>query len=440
MVAHRLIADCPLNAQVTAHTTKGEKVMHTDNETYKPYTSGMFQELINLKRTEIKHEFMGTSSLSPHIGNCSSPRSVMDFSHVAAHLPLLTPDERLIKSGIEYEMGKYINDVRVEENCTVKGMVARYQEYGINPPGYSVFVEFEKLEEDGVSRIYLDYIDTPMHRSNHSFFGHFLRPTQQLLDISYNATLTKDAILATSDSYGLEGSYNYGLSANVAFMSHPSVSDDGIVISESFAERAKFTSITKRVININKNTIPVNVYGDANTYKPFPDIGEKVRPDGLLCAIRERNDWFSVYDLNDTNLSQFDVLFDTPTYVSTDSTVVDISIIKGNSKPEFSSKMTQQLDQYADMLLNYHKRIIDIYERWSSEKKALFGESEHIRLTPRMHRLVTDSYVKYNAATTRKYSLCYRKLPIDQYRVEITTMTVIKPTLGFKLTSVFAKN
>ena len=51
-------------------------------------------------KTEIKPEFVGTAAINSFIANTSSPRAVMDFSHFSAHLPLLTPDEKVDKSGI----------------------------------------------------------------------------------------------------------------------------------------------------------------------------------------------------------------------------------------------------------------------------------------------------------------------------------------------------
>lgn len=386
------------------------------------------------QRTELKHEVLGTAADNPFVANISAPRAVMHSSHFAAHLPLLKPDERLIKSGIEYEMGKYINDVRASENCIVKSIIPRYKEFGIEPPSTTVFVEYEKDYEDGKGlQSVIDVIEIPTYRSNNGFFGYNLTPTDTMNNVFFGSVLHKNELLAQADSYGREGSYNGGLNANVAFMSHPSTAEDGFVISESFAKRARFLSVTKRVININKNTIPVNLNGRDGKYKFIPDIGDKVRPDGLLCAIRDRNDFFSICDLNDRNLSDMDDNFDIATYVNVNSTVIDVQVIKGNNKPEFSSAMTEQLDNYADMLTNYHSLVVSSYERIMSEKQRLYGSLDNVRLSPRTHRFITDSYVKRDASVNRKNTICYRKLAIDQYRVEIVCSNVITPTLGFKL-------
>ena len=177
-----------------------------------------------------------------------------------------------------------------------------------------MFVEYTR---DG--KLYLDYIDVPLYKSSHNFFGYPLERTEELANAHYNVVIPKGTILGKTASYGREGSYNYGLNANVVFMSHPSVSDDGFVVSESFAKRSAFTSYRKSVINIGKNTIPLNLNGDEELFKFLPGIGEAVRLDGMLCALRDRNDWFSVYDLTNRGLAEVDSVFDNPTYVNTRS-------------------------------------------------------------------------------------------------------------------------
>lgn len=389
-----------------------------------------------MARTEAKMEFLGSSAVNSFILNTSSPRAVMDFNHISQHLALLKPDEPPLKTGIEYELGKYINDVRVDHECVVKGIIPKYREYGVaEPPVYTVFIEYEKN-----GKIVLDFIDVDTYRTSHTYFGYRLHPSEDFLNLQYNTPLPKDTILAQTDSYGDEGDYRYGLNANVAFMSHPSVSEDGFVVSESFLQRAKFNSIVKRVINITKDTIPINLYGTKDIFKFIPNVGEKVRPDGLLCATRTRNDWFSVSDMNTNNLCEPDVTFDNLVYVNPNSTVLDVNIIRGNyNKPEFSGKMTEQLDQYAEMLINYYRNIVNKAEQLLQEKYAMYGkDSSIIRVSPKLTRFLADSEIKIRMAQYGKNKLSYRKLPIDQYRIEITTISTITPNLGFKMTDIHA--
>lgn len=393
-------------------------------------------------RTELKHELTGMAADNSFLANVSAPRAVMHASHFAAHLPLVNPDERLIKSGIEYEMGKYIDDVRSEYNCIVKAIVPRYKEYGIDPPSTSVYVEFEKEYEDGKGiQTVIDVIEVPAFKSNSGVFGYSLTPTDTLMNASYGHPIQLGEQLARTASYGREGSYNCGLNANVVFMSHPSVSEDGFVISESFAERAGFLTITKRVINVNKNTIPVNLYGTDTDYQFIPKIGQKVLPSGLLCALRDtdKNGYFSIFDLNNRNLMELDPSFDTSTYVPVDSVVIDVKVIRGNAKPEFSTFMTSQLDEYAQMYINYLSNMTSTYEQIMEEKRRTYGSLDNVRTAPPVSRFMADSYVKIQAATNRKNTIVHRKLAIDQYRVEITCKSFVIPDKGYKLADGFGQ-
>lgn len=388
------------------------------------------------EKTEIKLEFLGTSGINSFIANTSSPRAVMDNSHISSRPSLINPDEVLIKTGIEYELGKYINDIRVENDCIVKAIVPRYREYGSKYiPTYTLLVEYE---EDG--DFYLDYINVDTYRSNHNFFGYELTPTEDFNNIEYNSSLVKDTVLATTSSLGNQGDYQYGINANTAFMSHPSVAEDGFVVSESFLQKLKFSSISKRIINLTKDSIPINLYGDNTRFKFIPDIGDRVREDGLLCAIRAKNDWLSVADLNTRSISEVDFTFDTLTYVNTDSIVIDVQVIKGNyTRNEFSAKMSEQLDMYAEMGINYYRTLVDKYEYIMREKKSLYGDNTSVKLTPRMYRYISDAMIRVNSVTNRKNKLCYRKLPIDQYRIEVTTLSIVTPSIGYKLTDQHAE-
>jgi len=386
------------------------------------------------RRTEIRHEFLGASADNSFIANVSSPRGVMHSSHFAGHLSLLNPESRMIVSGIEYELGKTINDVRVDNDCIVKGVLPMYQGAGKESPTTLVFVEFMRDDQ-----LFLDYIEVPVYRSQHNYFGYQLTQTEIMADLSYNAPLSKGEILAKTNSYGREGDYMAGLNAQTIFMSHPSVAEDGVVISQSFARRAASESYLKRVINITRNTIPLNINGRDGVYRFLPDIGEKVREDGLLCATRDRNDWFSVSDMNDINLSEEDPTFDSLTYVNPHSEVVSITVLKGNNgKTEFSPHITAQLDHYAAMLINYYQQVLRIYENIMAEKKSMYGSVAGVRMTPRLSRFMTDCAIKVEMSVNPRNKMSYRKVPIDQYRIEIITKSMVVPNLGHKLSDYHA--
>lgn len=385
------------------------------------------------KRTELKPEFLGIAADNSFIYNNSTPRSVMHSSHVSQRVSLINPDKKILLTGIEGELGKYINDVRADEDIIVKAVIPKRRDLGPGNPETILLVEFER---DG--EYWLDKIEVPSHRSADGFFGFRLHPTEELLNVSYNSAISKGTVLARTDSLADDGTYKMGISANVALMSHPSVSEDGFVVSESFLDKAKFTSVTKRTIYLTKENMPLNLYGDKDTFRMFPEIGQPVRADGLLCATRERNDWFSIADMNNESISEVDHTFDTPVYVPMNSVVVDVKVIRGNyQKSEYSSEMTTQLDEHASYYVSYCTDIVRQYDKIIYEHKRMYGDNFKARQTPRLRRFIADCMIIRDSVTS-KNRLCYRRINIDQYQVEITCMSIIRPNLGFKLSDIHA--
>lgn len=390
--------------------------------------------------TEIKPEFLGITGCNSFAPNVSSPRLVMFFNHFSQRPSLLNPDSKLVKSGIEFELAKYINDVKSEEDCVVKAIIPRYFNAGFSVmSSLIVIVEYEKVI-NGQAKLVIDYIEVPYSMSQHGTFGANLKPTEYLQNLQINQEIPRNTILATTDSYKSDNSYGYGLNANVAFMSIPEVSEDSFAVSRSFAKRAEMRVIETRTIFIDKDTIPLNLFGDDERYKFLPDIGEMVKPNGLLCATRPRNDWFSVCDLSNSSLREHDSTFDTGTYVKTHSRVVDIKVIKTNHrKNEFTDKVTEQLDYYANLLVNFYQTVVMQVNTLIDSKKQMYKTVEHVELSPRLHRLMTDMIIQLESTQPNsKTKLTYKKLPINQYKIDITTETTLVPDNGFKLTCISA--
>jgi hypothetical protein len=73
--------------------------------------------------------------------------------------------------------------------------------------------------------------------------------------------------------------------------------------------------ITEAVVapELKENQVLVNLYGDENSYKPFPNIGDTIRPDGLLMVVHTVDgEPLSEKDL--INLREVDLINDTVTF------------------------------------------------------------------------------------------------------------------------------
>lgn len=386
--------------------------------------------------SELKPQFLGINSLNSFIANISAPRSVMFFNHFSQRPTLVTPQSRLVKSGTEYELAKYLNDVKIPKDCIVRAIIPYIPnyKYGITPY-YTIIIEYEK-EYNGYTKIILDTIEIPYTQSSHVKFGFPLIPTEELENIHINKVYKEKTILATSPAYCRDTSYGFGVNANVAFMSHPDTAEDGFVVSQSFIEKSQLYVVEKRTINIDSSIIGLNIYGDDNNYKLFPNIGEYVHENGIVFAYRKRNDYFTLSDLKDKSLKNIDPIFDTAIYVTPGSMVVNVEVIASPSrKIDGFEKVNEQLETYSQEYINYHKSIITQTENIFKQKSSLYNSNDVVEYSPRLHALLTHSMQIINAYNpSYRIKFVYKKLPVDNYRVTITTMAKLTPKIGYKLT------
>ncbi len=358
--------------------------------------------------------------------------------HWSQRPALQHPDPKLILTGAEFELGKYINDIRAEHDYVMRGLIPRYRFIGHDidsQPEYYVLAEYVK-EVKGVRKLVLDVIETPNIRSCHSKFGFDLHKTDAFKSLEHNKPIPKGTVLGKTASLADDGSYMYGLNANVAFLSLPDVAEDTFVASRSFAERIGITCVEKRIINVKRDTIPLNLYSKNGSYQPLPNIGETVRPDGLLFCHRNKNAYFNPVDLRDDKLCKPDYTFDTPVYVKPGSKVVDIRVIKGNyRRPEFPTRVTEQFDFYASNLITFYKTLKEQVDTVVNSRRSTFADEASYNLSPRLSRLLVEAEFMINSTDPKnKIKLVYKKLPVEEYRIEVTTRVVLIGSMGHKLT------
>mgnify|MGYP001325389260 FL=1 len=172
--------------------------------------------------------------------------------------------------------------------------------------------------------------------------------------------------------------YCFGVNAKTAYMTMSQTDEDAIVISKSFAKKLESTAMHKLIINTRQDCRPLNLNGNEHTVKILPDIGEKVRDDGILCAFRPINSATYAADTDPESLRQVQPLCDYLVTVPKGATVVDIEVY--SSKRSVAS-MYHQVLKYQDGLKRYHERIVENYNKLPKPKK----------ITPAYSSLVANS-------------------------------------------------
>jgi hypothetical protein len=406
----------------------------------KPMASAIRRSGVLLEEpNELDPELMNVCGLNPWDGHNSAARKQMFSSHVGQCLVIKGSTERRCQSGTEREFGKYTFSTKVPVDCEVIKVIDRYREtFGQdtvlkrrqdNPHSVIIYENVHTKE--------IGCINITTHTSYHSYFGFRNAIKPALSDIRVGSYLKEGTILADSPSVTDTGGYKYGRECNVAYMSHPATSEDGIMISAEVLKEFGFKKYETRVVEFGSKAYPLNLYGDEDNFKAFPDIGEFVREDGVLMALRPHDKdpksfdrELAIVEQGTYDLMEIDHVFDKMIYADgAGGRVIDIRVhhdTQANNSPT-PIGMDAQADRYDRARRQFYSDIVYESRRLERERK------ESLRLTPEFHRLVVEALSVVQESKERIYKL-YRKAPLDDWRIEFTIEYDVTPTIGFKLT------
>ena len=221
-------------------------------------------------------------------------------------------------------------------------------------------------------------------------------------------------------------------------MSHPAVAEDGIAISRDVAEKLKFRVYDTRVVEFGSNNFPLNLYGDLDNYKPFPEIGDYIRDDGILMMLRDYDTDTVPVNFHPYSTMEPDMMFDAATYVrGAGGRIVDIEVIgNNNNNKNLPEQMRGQINRYQQAYIRFCQEIVNTDQRIRQNRKKSYGPNS-VKLSHRFHRLVTDclALINYNESKyNQKLTLQYKRSSLDEYRIKFVIENVIVPDYGYKLT------
>lgn len=387
---------------------------------------------------QIYRELMGVLSLSSFDGFNSASRKQMFSSHIGQALVINGSTIRRIQTGMEREYGKYTFAPKFPVDAEVIRVIERYprtidaDRIKHNPETLVIYEDHKTRRVGCISLV--DFY------SNHPYFGFAYKNTDAAKQVRAGALFAEDTILQNSPSITANGDYMYGRECNVVFMSHPAVAEDGILISRDVLSKFGFKIYDRRTIEWGSKQYPVNCYGDQDNYKPFPDIGDYVRDDGVLGALRTEDPDYGPVEQSINATLEFDNCFNHLVYSGRrGGKVIDIKVMHDPESrvPTTLIGMDVQMQRYDKARRAYYQAIVNEYEALRRHRK------EKLALTKDFHRLVVEAISV--VGTTRQLkqagkgadepvSKLYRGIPLDDWRVEFVIEHDVIPTIGFKLT------
>ena len=381
-------------------------------------------------KNELTIDVMGTgSNLNPFPGNDSSSRIVMFTGQLGQALVVAGSTPRRCQTGAEREYGKYTFKIEMPVDASIIRVVEKYPRTITNGgmkynPESMVIYESYDTQEIGCLAL------TRYHCRHQSFGFEFVQNQANHNKLIQGAFVPKGAVFAHSPSVKPNGEYAYGLEVQACAMSIPAVIEDGFCVSKSLIARLISKGIETRTASWGSEYYPLNLYGDLEHYKPFPDIGDKVRDDGLVFALRRYDPILCVVEMTPEALMKPDFTFDRLVYAEPGSEVVNVQVLHdlGQNNGTTPVGMETQTEKYHEAELLYRSKILDTYNDLRRKRR------DGLTPTPKFHQVVVNAIADNPNAVKQRVMKTYRRKPIDDWRVEVTLMHDIVPNIGFKLT------
>lgn len=382
--------------------------------------------------------FLGVCGLNFAHRHDSASRLHMLSNQLGQMLVINGATPRGIQTGMEREYAKATFNVRMPADGTILEIVPMYRLGGAgrdaiaHNPMTAVIYEDAKTKEIGV--FYLeDYC------SMHQYFGYKYNKGKDFGLLYPGSKVPEGAVFLESPSVTPDGDYCYGIEANVAYMTHPATSEDSILVSRDFLRKLGFIKLERRIVEYGyrSNKVALNLYGDDENYKPFPDIGEKIRDDGLLAALRPTEPIeLAVVEQSRRDLREVDFYFDETIYADgPGGTVVDIRVHRDlNSVNHADVNMDEQVAKYDVDRRAFYRRIEGIYKKYHRQRGA------SLQITPEFNQLLMDAAVPLSEEAGQRVQKQYRKQPLDTFRIEFVIRYDVVPNIGFKLTDCHGGN
>ena len=353
------------------------------------------------KNMNLSPELLGIAGIAnPFPQNCSSQRLTMFSSHLMGRLNLVKAEVPNVFTGFDLLMGDYtFNQFPIESDIKIIKIIPKFRRIELkkNP---SITIIYQNLDNDEY-----DYAEVTKYVNSGENYG-FKNNLNKIFSLKEGDILEKGEEIVYPYSKNPEtGEYGYGINANIAYMSLLKTYEDAFIISKSLAQRLGIIFIENVDFHINFNRYPLNLYGNEEEYKVFPDIGERVDENGIISAFRKINKNFVLLDFNNFEISKPNSFSDKILVGMPNATIIDI-------------------DVYLDKQLKLLKVAYDQFFKYSTYK------IEYYQDVYKAYMQIGKSKISYKLNTLFTKAIEYLIAGIDKYK---------KAELGYSLPSINVK-
>jgi len=309
-----------------------------------------FNKPKNIK--ENPHYFMSEELLVPRANNSDTQRINMFANHINQFVHLVKPEFPKVFTNFENQVGEYsVAYKQAKEDFTIISKIKK------NEYNYDLIIQYKR------SKVY-DIIHYRHAVNITEDYGYTLEDC--IADKEVGDTVHQEEFLYKSSNYDQDKNFSYGVNLKSVFLPYKNLTyEDGIVISESAAEKLKAYKVEQTMFSVNSNDILLNIYGDSDYYKSFPKVGDVI-DQKILAAIRRRDHGKVLFDFQIDKLMNPDNKDDTIIYTN-GGQVVDIDI--------FSNRTIEDMERNPN---EFTQEILYVYKEQHEYYKTLATELEKI--------------------------------------------------------------
>ena len=374
------------------------------------------------KLTELDEKFKGDDSvfgmtLLTRTGYISGNRSIMTTGHLKQAMTPICPEVPKVFTEYENMVGKYSTGIKkASREWRVVDKIYKFEE---NNHLYTLIV---KDEQTG----YYDVIEKKLVENLTEKFG-FRYNTEELDKIQVGDLIPKDSVLFKSTSYDEYNNYRFGVNATFCYTSDVKTTEDAILVSETFADKFRCVEVESITVSVNDNDVLINLYGDENNYKCFPDIGETIK-DKIICATRRINNDQIFYDFKETNLRKINFSEDVLcTEQGSGGKIIDIRVYSNKTLEEMEiNEYHAQVTKYYKNELRYFKELVESTQDVVHENK---DHSRNYNYVYKKSKDVLDENVKWCEQQGKK--------PFSNMIIEFIVEREVPLKEGSKITGLF---
>ena len=292
------------------------------------------------------NHMLGKGLMMPFAASNSGSRKLMFGTQLEHRLPLLHPEVPFIQTGYENEFGRYSSSyVTAKSDVEVIAIIPKFE--WIPKHQYYIIMLDHNTNK-------LCVIERKEYKHITENYG-YLYDNSILDNLEVGSQIKSGSALQKSMSFDEYDNRMDGCNMLTMYSACEDTMEDAIIISESASKKLASPLVNKVTVIINDNDIPLNLYGNIEEYKSFPNIGEET-VNSILCGLRREKKEECLFSQSYSRLRELTISDERYTV---SGRVVDINVYCNAPGRLAEYDYNAQLKMYYDNNFKMSSRIVE---------------------------------------------------------------------------------